>query len=475
MARASAIAGLLVVVVAASPAGAAAWLVPPVDGTVGRSFEAPSGIWGPGHRGIDLTVPAGTWVRAAGAGIVTFAGDVAGTVAVTIHHGGGLESTYSRLAEVSVIQGERVETGTWLGTVGEAHPEVDGLHFGIKLNGSYVDPAQLLGPLDPTDAIHLAPLQWRYSDVIPEFFGPVYDTAGSNERECQTAGSTPPATPPNSNIAVAVAGIGSRTYPKVDAAMYEPGPRALGYPHDRTYNFSYRGTDGPRFHEPYARSDTFGDLRVAAIELKAMLERIHAEHPAAAIDLIAHSQGGIVARTYLQEVAETWDRDLPVIEHVVTFSSPHGGADIAEAGRLIDDSLPGKAALHVASYWANNGGPLPDPYAASVAQLTPGSGLLDDLAREDVLFGTRALSLGIPNDVIVTADRARWPRQASAVVAPQGFNGHDAIVTSDAARAIAHAFLRDGAPTCAGTWDTWGSRVGAVIGWTERALARLLP
>ncbi len=115
---------------------------------------------------------------------------------------------------------------------------------------------------------------------------------------------------------------------------------------------------------------------------------------------------------------------------------------------------------------------LPHPGAPSVAQLAPGSALLRDLAKEDVLFGVRALALAIPNDPIVPANHARWRGETSATVPPAGglLGGHKAIVSSPAALAIAHRFLRDGAPVCASKWDDWGSLAGAAFSRAERLL-----
>ena len=86
-----------------------------------QRFEEPRLDWGPGHRGIDYGVVAGTQVRAAAFGTVSFAGSVAGILAVTIDHGRGLESTYSQLAEVSVEAGDVVAAGTWIGVAGASH------------------------------------------------------------------------------------------------------------------------------------------------------------------------------------------------------------------------------------------------------------------------------------------------------------------------------------------------------------------
>lgn len=469
---------LLVVGVAlggATPARAGMWLVPPVDAAVTRPFDAPEAQWGAGHRGIDFAAPPGARVRAAAPGTVTFAGSVAGALAVTIDHGEGLETTYTRLADHSVHAGEMVDAGTWIGTVGEAHPGIPGLHFGVKLNGDYVDPATMLGPLDVSAAIHLVPAIGPPPEWMPTAFRGIYENAGSHSRPCEAAGLRAAPSPPSRNVADAIAGIGSGTRGAPDVAIYEQGPEWIGYPPQRVYDFSYRGTDGPRLHEPYDRGDTYGDIRAAAGRLRALLNGIARRHPHAHVDLIAHSQGGIVARTFLQQIAASWDPALPVIDHVVTFASPHGGTPLAGAVGDLRNRRAGAALLAGASLWSRRGGPVPDPLSVAVSQMQPGSELLRSLAREDVLFGTRALALAIPNDVIVPADRARWAGHASTVVPPAGLNGHEAIVTSDAARAITRAFLRDGPPACLGPWDSWGPRLGRAIGWTERLLGRAIP
>jgi murein DD-endopeptidase MepM/ murein hydrolase activator NlpD len=88
--RAGVVAGLLLMLLSPSGAAAQALLIPPVDHTIQRLFEAPDGPFGPGHRGIDYGVVPGVKVRAAAAGRVSFAGPVAGNLAVSIEHEGGL-------------------------------------------------------------------------------------------------------------------------------------------------------------------------------------------------------------------------------------------------------------------------------------------------------------------------------------------------------------------------------------------------
>lgn len=458
------------------PAEATEWLIPPVDGPIVAYFDAPDSRYGPGHRGLDYAVPSGTAVRAAGDGAVTFAGPVAATRAVTIDHGAGVETTYTDLGDVIVTQGQTVSQGAWIGHAGTTHQDgVPGLHFGVMMNGDYVDPETVLGALDISAAIHLAPHVWMPSDSLPAALRTPLLSATAVEPCASARPITGAPVPPNDNIAVLIAGIGSKTAGGMSAELYGAGPELLGYPATKTYRFSYRSSNEPDLHVDYERSDTFGDLRSAGTRLRAMLRAVARRHPGRAVDLVAHSQGGIVARSYLQLAARSWDPGLPNVEHLVTFATPHGGAPLAAAPPVVARTATGKAALGLLSWWSKSGGPIPDPNAPSTAQLAPGSDLLDALGREDVLYGTRVLSLGIPNDLVVPADRARWSGHTSAVVAPDGWNGHDAIVTSGDARGIAHAFLRDARGPCRGAWDLWGPRVGGTISMAERAIPWLIP
>jgi hypothetical protein len=455
-------------------AGDVGWLMPPVDGVVAQRFQAPEGDWGPGHRGIDYEVPRGTAVRAAASGTVTFAGEVAGFPAVTIAHPNGLSTTYSILSGMSVTEGEAVGAGQWIGEVGEVHPGAgSGLHLGVKLEGEYVDPEDHLGPLDVGNAIHLAPLTWEPPDAAGDLFD-IPPGPQSWDPECLVQTSLERASrPPNANVAVAVAGIGSHTRGGLAADMYEHGPEWLGYPGDKVYRFSYRGTHGPGLHEPYLAADTYRDLIEAAHALKELIDSVGRLHPGVGVDLIAHSQGGVVARAYLELVAEEWEVDRPRIEHLVTFATPHTGAPAAAVVPDLDEHLWGRLLVDGLGRWSDSGGPVPHPRSPAVLQLDPGSDLMQELGRTRTLFGTRILALGIPNDLIVPANRALLESATSRIVPPSGVNGHSAIVASGVARAIAYGFLRDAPETCPTSWDSAGPAIGSLVGVVERAVGRL--
>ena len=432
-------AAIAVAMTSTATAAATDLLAPPVDAALVRAFDEPATQFGSGHRGIDYAIPAGSSVRAAADGTVTFAGAVAGVLAITIDHGGGMETTYSRMSEVFVHSGEAVTTGAWIGSSANAHgQQVPGLHFGVKLDGDYVDPLNLLGPIDTAGAIALAPLN---DDPIED----------RHVRACKKAEDLPEDPPvPNDNVAVAIGGIlsatdGSGSHPDLYRSLPE-----LGYSPARSYYFSYRGAHGPSFHAPYGRSDTFVDIQLAAQRLAATLARIARVHPGAEVDLIAHSQGGIVGRTYLVEQARAWDQAQPRIEHFVTFASPHGGVPAAsETDQLRTGPLGSRFLASGMDLLADRTDLVPPVWKGSVPQMRTDSELLTTLDRQDVLFGTRVLTLGIANDLLVPAGRTRIPGKPGLTVPAQGMWGHSRIVESRRALQIAHAFLAGAGVACA--------------------------
>jgi murein DD-endopeptidase MepM/ murein hydrolase activator NlpD len=143
---------------AAPQLGAYDW---PVQGPVIRPFQPPAGPYGPGHRGIDIAVPAGTPVRAAADGVVAFAGLVAGERFVSIDHPDGVRTTSSWLGAIDVMSGAPVSRGQVLGRSGLGHPGIEPphLHFGARFAGSYLDPMVLFGPAWVVGLIRLAPLE----------------------------------------------------------------------------------------------------------------------------------------------------------------------------------------------------------------------------------------------------------------------------------------------------------------------------
>jgi murein DD-endopeptidase MepM/ murein hydrolase activator NlpD len=98
------------------------------------------------HPGIDFAAPQGTTVLSAGAGIVSFAGQISGYGnAIEITHPGGVISLYGHLSAFIVQQGDKVDTGTPIGRVGSTGRSTGPhLHFELRRADSSVNPAPYL-------------------------------------------------------------------------------------------------------------------------------------------------------------------------------------------------------------------------------------------------------------------------------------------------------------------------------------------
>jgi murein DD-endopeptidase MepM/ murein hydrolase activator NlpD len=130
--------------------------VPGVDPPSGveRLFDPPEEEWGAGHRGVDLTAPAGSRVVSPGPGVVTFAGQVARRGVVVVTHPDGLRTSLEPVA-ASVPVGTAVAAGTVIGVVEGGHTGGGGttpnhcaprscVHWGVRRGERYIDPLSLL-------------------------------------------------------------------------------------------------------------------------------------------------------------------------------------------------------------------------------------------------------------------------------------------------------------------------------------------
>jgi len=120
---------------------ALAW---PVEAPLGNAF-GPRGTRF--HAGIDLLAGAGTAVRAAAPGRVSYAGRITGGWGrlVVVVHARRVRTLYAHLSTVAVAVGERVGTGSPLGAVGSSgNATGPHLHFEVRLRGAAVDPSSAL-------------------------------------------------------------------------------------------------------------------------------------------------------------------------------------------------------------------------------------------------------------------------------------------------------------------------------------------
>jgi murein DD-endopeptidase MepM/ murein hydrolase activator NlpD len=110
--------------------------------------QSPGGIGSINHQGIDIGAGQGDPIHAAASGTVIFAGTNGGYgYCVMIDHGKGITTLYGHQSRIAVSKGQRVNRGDVIGYVGSTgHSTGPHLHFGIMVDGDYVNPLQYVRP-----------------------------------------------------------------------------------------------------------------------------------------------------------------------------------------------------------------------------------------------------------------------------------------------------------------------------------------
>ena len=122
---------------------------PPVETTVSAVFGSArvfNGVNKTQHQGLDFHAATGTTVRATNAGTVLLARNMyyEGNC-VVVDHGQGLLTFYMHLSEFKVKEGDKVERGQVVGrSGGTGRVTAPHLHFAVRWQGIYLDPATLL-------------------------------------------------------------------------------------------------------------------------------------------------------------------------------------------------------------------------------------------------------------------------------------------------------------------------------------------
>jgi murein DD-endopeptidase MepM/ murein hydrolase activator NlpD len=95
------------------------------------------------HSGMDIGAGTGTAVHVVQGGKVSFAGWNGGYGNyVVVDHGNGLQTAYAHLSKINVSKGQSVGARDVIGKVGSTGMSTGPhLHFEVKKNGSFVDPA----------------------------------------------------------------------------------------------------------------------------------------------------------------------------------------------------------------------------------------------------------------------------------------------------------------------------------------------
>lgn len=257
------------------------------------------------------------------------------------------------------------------------------------------------------------------------------------------------------HLVFAVGGIDSHTDPRT-GRTFGLDTRALGYHDDEVGWFSYRPGGGP-----YRAADTWTDLVTQGFRLRDQLRAFARAHPGREVDLIAHSQGGVVVDAFLLVAYDPADPTLPPMGTVVTLASPHQGAPLAEVAAELRSSPNGRRLLDAADRAL--AGTIPPSAGTSTRQLAPDSHVMRRLRRAPVPDLVDFTSLGGTDDGVVpgTATAKRGAR--SVTVNPAGVSDHSGILTDRNAVRATRLALELRPPACVGLLEGIRGAVEPVV------------
>jgi hypothetical protein len=478
---------------------------PPADAPVVDQFRPPKGEWGPGNRGIDFGTAAGAVVSAVADGTVVFAGEVGGTLHVTIEHADGLRSSSSFLATVGVVRGDHVRRGDPIGTA--AGP----FHLGFRTpDGSYLDPQAVLSGsaipsirlvpgaeegLDPlgreerrslmsvlfdTGSAAIAHLARTGSDLTAlgaEFASALATpavafraasafTRWAQQRMNCTDASAPIPTPETRRIVIEVSGLGTASSGN---SAWEFDTTSLGYAADDVVRFSYNGGRVPpeRLSDAglpasgvgwsdFDQRDSQQPVGLSADRLSQLIVATARDNPGVPIDVFAHSQGGVVARLAIERASASGE--LPdTVSTLATVGSPHAGAPLATGVTAVGLTPAGKVVLGAvrSSHLAG----APDDRLPAISDLGATSSVMHELHETPMPAQVRFVSLGGSGDLVVPGVATIDPQADAQKILPTnlGLGVHgtlpaDSRVTRELGLAIAGEPL-----TCQSFTDAAGS------------------
>jgi hypothetical protein len=274
--------------------------------------------------------------------------------------------------------------------------------------------------------------------------------------ECSTDAPDADGTGGTAHRVMVVAGIDS------SGAAGDRGPTtdldvaALGYRRQEgeVRWFSYSADGGA-----YTKADTYGPIKAASRLLLAQLRAMRQEEPGREVDLLAHSQGGIVVDWFLTHLYDPGDLSLPPLGNVVTLSSPHQGAPLATTSRKLEHDLVGRGVLA----GVDAIGDIPPADSAAVRDLAEGSPLMDHLWDHGVPDHVDFTTIGAPEDVVVPANRISVPGATETVQPVNALNEHSAIVRDPNALRAVRAALEHRPPPCVGVDTALRSAVAPVV------------
>ena len=278
--------------------------------------------------------------------------------------------------------------------------------------------------------------------------------------------------PERRRVVVLVGGLGSTS----DAAAVDRvDVRALGYESADVYRFSYAGGRVPDAEDRHQRlstssydaMDSQGDLAASAERLVDLIDDLAGLESGVPIDIISHSQGGVVARLALDGLHRSGN--VESLGAVVTLGTPHQGADLASAAAAVRSDAGTSRVFGVVDDVL---GTDLDLEAASVRQLAVGSPLTTRLVRQGVPDDVHFTSIGALGDLVVAASRTRVEGATNVTISLSGAAAHDSLPSDAATTREIGLSLTGAPPTCESTRDRVLDVVGGrLVSRTHQALA----
>jgi murein DD-endopeptidase MepM/ murein hydrolase activator NlpD/pimeloyl-ACP methyl ester carboxylesterase len=275
----------------------------------------------------------------------------------------------------------------------------------------------ILNNSDPFTSRVSGPIGGGFKEIAYRLYGGAEAPDFASQRDGYSA-----PTAPNDHLVVAVAGITTQTQSRDRlSALYQDALwRSLGFNEGDVFYYSYRGLPGTSqktpptaegpfgLHDPYSKDDTYRRIELSARALERQIAEIHKQHPDREIDLVAHSQGGVVAQYYLTYLYDTKRSQGPKVRNFVSISSPHRGADGARGFSMLNDGFADRAVYPIIERVTEAQG-LPAGSAPSSRQLNPDSEFMRRLVRDWNPSKVKTTNIATPFDLAVMPQMTRLP------------------------------------------------------------------
>lgn len=300
--------------------------------------------------------------------------------------------------------------------------------------------------LDHKSAMVLESLGRTRSDVLRQ--AKVLERMNAHrrsQRDC-TEGSGEEREKPSDDdpLVVLVGGFGSEL--ATGGLPFDIDLASAGIRQDDAIAFSYSGySQDPAARRPmpnaYSPADTWGGISRAAELLARFLSEIRRHYPRRKVTVVAHSQGGVVARKALLDSSASGVPPPPA-DRLVTIGSPHQGSRIANRISVIRDTTLGARAVDAAGRSAEIG-----TGSQSLRDLAEGSEIMREMGSR-LPSGIPVTSIAAAEDFVVPATQS-WLRGADNVLISTGQPGagaHSGQLRNKATMHALHLALRGQVP-----------------------------